>query len=124
MVASSTAATAQQKLARANVPFAFQVGKTALPAGSYAVGTDAGVQISVRDRNSGHGILAIGQREMETNPTQARLVFHHYGNKYFLSEIWYGGEQGMKLPATKQEQEYRASASTPSSEQTILLAMN
>ena len=66
----------------------------------------------------------VGNAETERNAGNPRLVFHRYGSKYFLAEIWAGGGQGMVLPKTRQEQEYLASAQNAEPEQTVLLAMN
>jgi hypothetical protein len=31
-----------------------------------------------------------------------KLVLHHYGSTYFLSEVWSPGNDGQKLPPTKE----------------------
>src|SRR5581483_4061193 len=68
---------------KADIPFDFMVGKTRLPAGKYCVSR----------------VTARGERT-------ARLVFHRYGNQYFLAEIW-DGESNMtqQLGKSKAERE-------------------
>jgi hypothetical protein len=39
---------------------------------------------------------------------KARLVFHRYGNTYFLAEVWGPGNDGRQLPTTSQEREMAA----------------
>jgi hypothetical protein len=124
MVATTPATLAQQSQTKANVPFQFHVGHTSLAAGTYVIKAESGSKIEVLDRQTGHEIMALGNAETERNAGNPRLVFHRYGSKYFLAEIWAGGGQGMVLPKTRQEQEYLASAQNAEPEQTVMLAMN
>jgi hypothetical protein len=93
-----------QTAARANVPFAFKVGTTQMPAGTYTIRNDAGSSvIAVRNVLTGTSALALGRRESPSKQTD-KLIFHRYGSQYFLTAILGGkGSQGMDLPATKQE---------------------
>jgi hypothetical protein len=44
-----------------------------------------------------------------------KLVFRHFGDRYFLAEIWGGaGSAGMTIPATKQERELVVASAPPS----------
>lgn len=104
-VTAVASANGQSRTMRANVPFEFIVGDRALPAGEYRVSAIG----------NGNEVMAIASREdaavrlsiaIETNkvPDRGKLVFHRYGQKYFLSEIWSGGETtGRKLLKSKQE---------------------
>jgi hypothetical protein len=113
------AATPEQ----ATIPFDFQLGRTALPAGTYKVETNGFGPVSVRNMHSGYTRMALGMAEQSSKASHARLVFRCYGSKRFLAEIWGEGITGVKVPETKQEQEYRASSESPVQEQVILLAM-
>lgn len=124
MLLSAPSSFAQDR-AKANVPFAFQVGKAELPAGTYVVASiDQGV-ISIKNGNTSEGVLALVRTEYsnKAHSHNPRLVFHRYGNKYFLTEVWGDGDAGMKLPTSKMEKELSASNSGPSSEQEIIFAM-
>ena len=45
---------------------------------------------------------------------KARLVFHRYGNEYFLSEIWpAGGATGRELPKSRPERELQQRVNDP-----------
>jgi hypothetical protein len=94
--------------AKANVPFAFNVGAKQLPAGTYMIvpdGRDAN-SILVRNMNTGDSAMSIGASEEATRPAGSRLVFHHVGSEYFLSQVWIkSGTDGKTLPTTKQERE-------------------
>ncbi len=94
----STSAQAQarsrQEL-KVNVPFAFNVGNTSLPAGEYQVrivnpASDRSVlQIAKAD---GTKIMVLTTDVKGTSNTNAKLAFRRYGNQYFLSQVWMAAE--------------------------------
>jgi hypothetical protein len=95
-----------QTAARADVPFAFNVGATHLPAGTYKVKrADFDTNfIMVSNVNTGDTVLSLFQRETPSHVNH-KLIFHHRGNQYFLAEIWGGDHSGMAMPATRAEQQ-------------------
>ena len=109
----------------ANIPFAFTAGEMALPAGEYRVQKLASgslmLLIQRTDRSAAafvHSIAAEGNEPQ----TQSKLVFRHYGNRYFLSKVWIAGyAQGRELPQTKQEKE-QALASNKTADQVTIVA--
>lgn len=96
-----------QTAARADVPFAFNVGTTHMPAGTYKIKRadfDSSF-IMVSNVNTGDTVLSLFQRETPSRVNH-KLIFHHRGNQYFLAEIRGGeGNSGMAMPATKAEQQ-------------------
>lgn len=97
---------------RANIPFDFIVGNTKLPGGEYLIrrantNGDTFVLItSVRGRAS---IFRVTTAIFTANPNNpVRLVFHRYGDQYFLSEIWpSAGGNGRRIPESSKEREAR-----------------
>jgi hypothetical protein len=88
----STAAQAQSTHLKVTVPFEFTAGTVLLPAGEYevkTVGPSGGPLLSIRSLNSDKG-LYIGSNSCQSlNPVaDAKLVFHRYGQQYFLAEVW------------------------------------
>jgi hypothetical protein len=113
-----------QTAARADVPFAFNVGNTHMPAGTYKVKRadfDSNF-IVVSNLSTGDTVLSLFQRETPSHLNH-KLIFHHRGNQYFLAEIW-GGESnaGMAMPPTKAEREVEV-ASNPAPTQNIEIAL-
>jgi hypothetical protein len=103
----TTTSSFAQSPARANVPFAFNVGTKHLPAGTYEIKRadfDSNF-VMISNHNTGETVLSLFQKEAPGRVNH-KLIFHHQGNQYFLSEIW-GGEGGigmaMGVPATKAE---------------------
>lgn len=93
----------------ADIPFAFQVGKKVMPAGTYEVveGITASGAILLKSRTSDAKafVLTIGSQKNQ-EPEEGSLTFHRYGNKYFLSSIWKPGNLvGRELPTTPAERE-------------------
>jgi hypothetical protein len=93
---------------RAEIPFDFGVGYATLPAGQYILSGLAGrgfLSIESQDRRAGALVVAhYGQRSRREDKT--KLIFHRYGEKYFLSGMWYGGEaDGFELPTSRVERE-------------------
>ena len=85
-------ATAQSVriLLRGNIPFAFEVGGKVLPAGNYEVlqvGADLYTIRSLRG-DAAVQLMAFSYPQARTMPESATLVFHRYGNRSFLSEVW------------------------------------
>lgn len=79
-----------------NIPFNFTVGEKAFPAGKYVIARNKKdsdtVWVIRRKDNVGKAMLLT--RPVRANETQqeTRLVFHQYGDLYFLSGFWLAGE--------------------------------
>ena|SRR5215468_5749414 len=96
---------------RANIPFAFNVGNKALPAGEYQIRriNDApeGLVISSLN-NRDHAMFVTEGVQARTTPRHSELVFHHYGDTYYLSQVFTGGEPtGRELPESHSERTMR-----------------
>ena len=99
-VVSANAQTHSGNL-RANVPFDFIIGDKTMAAGEYGVSqiTQQADGIVVRSALNGKGAIRLtnGVRANET-PAQSKLVFHRYGEKFYLAQIWTAGNsEGREL---------------------------
>ena len=96
-------AYAQKTSATVNIPFSFTVDDVRLPAGEYIISSPServvnlqhvgGPEAKATMTNNGSSTRSIGP---------ARLVFHRYGNAYFLAAAW--------LPNSDHAREFYASA--------------
>ncbi len=107
----STGLFAQNKLI-VNVPFDFTVKATRMPAGEYEVNRNfsAPDQIQISSLKQGESVLVSTFRAHLNEPgtETPRLVFHRYGNRYFLSEVWTAdGIESQAMPG-KLEKEAQA----------------
>lgn len=93
----------------ANIPFDFTVGGKKLPAGDYKVGRalpgSADVVLAIAS-SDGHTVT-ITNAVQTLNPAQATtLIFHRYGDQYFLSQVWVAGSNtGRAIPKSREERE-------------------
>jgi hypothetical protein len=85
----------------ANIPFEFQVGDTSLAAGEYDVRamTPMGETLRIRNTENQGSAMRLSNAVTQLNINEkGKLVFHRYGNQYFLAEVWTPGERtGRKL---------------------------
>src|SRR5438094_822043 len=78
---------------KVNIPFAFTVGDKTLPAGQYTFERNQLIPQLVMIRSTDGRTTARGfttRVYSHTSQTQAKLVFHRYGNQYFLAQVWRG----------------------------------
>jgi len=89
------------------IPFDFFVGADKLPAGAYTLRAEdsrTAMKIQLRDQSSGRYFL-IHPIESPSIQDRSKLVFHKYGNDYFLSQVWTAGRAtGEELNKTKSQQ--------------------
>ncbi len=78
---------AQSNAIRANIPFDFTVANKLLPAGTYTLHRASSGLIEIRNHDKPIAVLTIGSQDGNTSPNGSKLVFHRYGDQYFLSEI-------------------------------------
>jgi hypothetical protein len=92
---------------RADVPFDFIVGNKTIPAGRItAHGVSSAMQGSLSITNPAAGKLALrnGRRLLGTRESnQGKLVFHKYGNRYFLAQVCIPGYQAWGVVKSKEE---------------------
>ncbi|MBS1826920.1 MAG: hypothetical protein JST93_16500 [Acidobacteria bacterium] len=112
-LAASTLAHAEG--VQANIPFAFSVGKSVMPAGTYCFDTEvAPTVLRVRSQNWEKAAMVITTTAQQRNKDEiAKIVFHKYGEVYFLSQVIYAGGAGRALPATAREKEMLARIAGP-----------
>ncbi len=110
LVMLESAAVAQQSnVYNINIPFSFNIGDRTFSAGEYRVGTiRQGVVYLKGVDNTNYGTMVTSfVSNTHDKALNAKLVFHQYGKKYFLSQVWFLGQStGGQLPSSKAEVEY------------------
>lgn len=103
-VINANAQTSQS--VRGQIPFEFFVGDKRMPAGQYDVRSltqlDAGIVVSSADRESNAIQLTNTAAGKSPEANRAALVFHRYGHRYYLSQVWRGTE-GRELLKSRTE---------------------
>ena len=113
--------TPSQRLMKVNVPFSFSVEGHAMPAGEYFVLTvtpERSIRIASADGKHSAIVNTLPNYAKEPS-TNSRLVFHKYGDEYFLYQIWTVGQNVARNPlSSKEAMEIASSGGRP---QTILV---
>jgi hypothetical protein len=98
---------------RAKIPFDFNVGDKKLPAGEYTFrrlsefSDSKMMSVSSVDANTRMFQSTLGAQVL-TPKNESTLVFHRYGDQYFLEQIWRDGEQeGTQVPESRTERTIR-----------------
>src|SRR6185369_10992713 len=92
-VATSIRAQSLEYRIRANIPFDFSVAEKTLTAGKYSFGravqSSDDTILSISDLSGSSRSLSTSMpvESWHTTP-KARLVFHRYGDQYFLFQVW------------------------------------
>ena len=107
----------------ARVPFAFIAGEKSMPAGSYEISTSGAAPVLCSLETNQSRFLMNSIHLQDWNAKSSKLVFHKYGDQYFLSEIWDGQSSiGVKLAESRREKETKMAADH-SSRETVVIAM-
>jgi len=103
---------------KATIPFNFVIGDKELKAGEYLIksvgslGSQNLLQFGSENGDVQQFVFAL---PIETNKAgnRERLVFHHDGNQYFLSQVWLSGdENGHEFIPGAQEKKTATNRST------------
>jgi hypothetical protein len=101
-------AQAQARNAVANVPFEFVAANQSMPAGRYVISNinpGSGDLLKIAGSAKNSSLFTLTTRMQAGKPIEkGKLVFHRYGNRYFLAEVWTAGERdGVKLRKSREE---------------------
>jgi hypothetical protein len=107
---------------RADIPFEFVVGNTTVPSGQYVVSARTGSPVVQLEGSKTYHLLS-STDESYTIWQEPKLIFHRYGNQYFLSRIS-TTSTGRDLPPSRVERELKkALAAARQMPTEIVLAM-
>lgn len=106
LAANVLSANGQSHRVIADIPFDFIVADKTLPSGNYTVSaaTSDGQALKISSRDGKSSIIRLSTSLAEKSEKRnARMVFHRYGQQYFLVEVWSGDSYGRKLGQCKRE---------------------
>ena len=94
-----------------SVPFDFYVRDRVLPAGDYRVSEltsdGAALQLRSTDNREMLAVLTNGAEEAGRQAHGPRLIFHRYGEQYFLAAVWLRADDGRTIMASRRERRLR-----------------
>ncbi len=121
--APSAAAQSTTLIARATIPFAFQTGSKVMPAGTYDISTVAGSMLLLRGQNASEFVLVQGEYASHA-ATRSSLIFDHYGDKYFLRQVWTAGKnESLECPKSHAEKQVQEALNKQAAS-SVAVAMN
>lgn len=105
---ASAAGTTFALRIRAEIPFDFQVGGKRLPKGEYLIeqATETGV-VTIRHAKKGKAVVFNVIPGKTPDKPKSKLIFHRYGEQYFLARIW-DGSSDIVLKLNKSSAEKKA----------------
>jgi hypothetical protein len=99
---------AQSRTLEAKVPFGFEVGDKTMPAGNYRIEsmpTGAGSLQVIRSANGDVRVTLWTIAIPANGNSEPELIFHRYGNHYFLAQIQTGDHHARELFESRPEKE-------------------
>ena len=104
---------------RVYVPFPFAVNGKTMNAGEYYISRDGEHFVAIKDGSGKNTIFVLTHSVVTTEQQTSapKLVFHRYGDNYFLAQAWLSySDDGRELSASgaerKQAKEYRDTSTT------------
>ena len=121
----ASVAAADSDRVKAFIPFDFIVRGQTMTAGTYYVSHQyANGLLGISSLKQGVFILGNRTEVTDLKNYQTRLVFHRYGDHYFLNQVWMDEGRGYQLPESIQEKEMAKTASAAKPVETVTIAMN
>jgi len=108
LVLAASAAFAQTKQGDvvADIPFPFVVAQQTMPAGHYIVSPASQDALGIHDASNRGTFVPTLSTQRSAKDNSCKLVFHRYGDTYFLSEVWVAGKSnGRTLFRSRAERE-------------------
>lgn len=113
-----------QELATANIPFDFTVQQRIMPPGTYSVESLGDNVIELRSKDGKFHELTLVNPSDRVGGKGGKLIFHRYGDQYFLSKIQTTSDRlGMQLPTTKAEKKAQSEEAAIHNDATAVVAM-
>ncbi len=130
LIAGTAQAQLPGSVIRASIPFDFIVRGKMLPSGNYEITriNDQPIGLMIQNINHRRDEMAFQTEPVyvSRSPRKDVLVFHRYGDRYFLSEVVTAGEEtGRELVASRAERQLRREMAKDQVEpETVTVASN
>jgi hypothetical protein len=120
------AQTENHQLMTVKIPFGFSVQDHSLPAGEYNIFTvlpERAIRITSTDGRYSAVVNTLPNYASSVSES-SRLIFHRYGDEYFLAQVWTMGQTVGRNPMLSRRDTERASSGTPLQTWTVLAEAN
>jgi hypothetical protein len=90
----------------ARVPFEFSINDANLPRGTYRLSRMDGHREMLLVRGDRKGVFVrVSEQDIRHDGAGSSLLFHRYGDQYFLREVRWDGTARLDLPETRAERD-------------------
>jgi hypothetical protein len=105
---------------RVVIPFAFSIGDNKLSAGEYYIGPTGEKAVAIRSVAGGLSVVALTNAVSDDRQVSSpKLVFHRYGDQYFLTQAWLRtSDEGREFFISKEESKW--AHASPRGEVTVI----
>jgi len=120
------AQTENRRLMTGKIPFSFWVQDHFLPAGEYSIYTvlpERMIRITSTDGRRSAIVTTVPSYSSSVSE-KSRLIFHRYGDEYFLALVWTGGQTVGRNPISSKRAMDRANNGSPLQTWTVLAEAN
>lgn len=120
------AQTENHQLMTVKVPFSFSVQDHSLPAGEYNIFTvlpERAIRITSIDGRYSVVVNTLPNYTSSVSES-SRVIFHRYGDEYFLAQVWTLGQTVGRNPMLGKRASERASSGSPPQTWTVLAEAN
>jgi hypothetical protein len=95
---------------RVDIPFEFSAGHGVFPAGKYTIrpaGVNTNGLIRITSEDGKASVFLSTHHAQSVEPrNESALIFHRYGDQYFLFQVWTVGETvGLEIPKSSMERQ-------------------
>jgi hypothetical protein len=117
-------AVAQDMRAKATIPFNFIVGEKTMPAGTYEIHAPIVGVIQLQNPERTQSVMTVASHGILPENNTGKLVFAHYGDRYFLKEIrCSAADMEETIPASKEEKRARTQEAKLAGGNEVLVAL-
>jgi len=123
VLGTAASSAGAQETSTVNIPFAFHLGSTTMPAGAYRVQSANALLLCLYNENGHESAVALATTTSGSTAPAKKLVFNRYGERYFLSAILDDrGKNEKTFSPSKLERRIRAEEASLKNEGSVLLA--
>ena len=126
--APSALAASAETISTVNVPFSFWMDNHELPAGAYQILLRSNKMLQLNGPNGQKHMIMVHEAISSQTPRTGYLLFHRYGETYFLGQVWSGetniGVECSRTPAEKRAKQQMVVASSRSTAGLAQIAFN
>ena len=101
-----------QNRAVADIPFEFTVSNVSVPAGEYTLIEQSAQSDMIRivndETRKSVMVLALHTGTDHSKAATGKVIFHRYGDRYFLAGVWTPNGLDGRVPPSKEERELKS----------------